>query len=155
MSDIGTTGFDETGEYLILPSNTRSIDGHTPNKMWDYKIPLQKPFMVDNKHHYEVGMKSISFPHSWRRSVRLKSCQYKKVSMANLSNPSAPPLVFSSCVSDTEGTEVNTLKDLIAALNERRPKLWMGGFFLTTCRKFSYGFHMARRSAWTMNLCTC
>jgi hypothetical protein len=48
--------------YLTLPSNA-SLDVFPDNKTTEYRVKLPQPIELDG--NWEVGLYSISYPHTW------------------------------------------------------------------------------------------
>ena len=134
------SGFDEQGTYLVLPSNAQSPDGNNRNTMSNYKIGLPQPWNLPSSDSYEVALVQISYPHSWRQKISLKPCLYQ-ITMASLDDPAKAPYFLDTCDTDTKTSTVNTLKEVINAINARKPKQWKGEFSVNNMGKVTTKLH--------------
>ena len=131
--------------YVVCPSNTPVPKGLPANKTNEFVIHLPKPIDTSRVQEeigtggaVEVALVEISFPHSWVVPFPANRCRFE-VAVADISRPHDLPVRMKSSLPPRKPEQdYGTVQELIAGLNERRPrmdtipnKIWAGRFLLS------------------------
>ena len=122
-----TLGIEEIG-YMTLPSNVPAMPGLEENTTTHFIINLPRPMDFTSGKRFEVGLSEIAFPHSWDTSFPTNQCLYE-IGVADLTKPQHLQVTkrYKACVPRKATEKSYThVEGLVKALNNRRPKKWLG-----------------------------
>jgi len=129
---------EQTSRFIIIPSNTPTVDRNKPNKTSHFKIQLEKPLEIDvNK--WEIALLEINYPHSWGEVINAKDCIYyigttKTTYDYRKENFSEYRMMLDKTTwIDCNKITIDkyySIKDMIRFLNEAKPNVFKGEFSL-------------------------